>query len=132
MKPIAALLASAFVVFLAGAASTQEATNLRQWDADMNGALSLSEIDAALVNAFERFDVNEDGDLKAGELDALNARIALVALENNEDPLRLASPDTNTDLIVSRGEFLTWSRTAFGRAVADGRLAEFYALKAGF
>jgi Ca2+-binding EF-hand superfamily protein len=79
-------------------------------DKDRNGSISLNELDAARLEAFQQMDTNGDGRLSRAEI---------VAARGDAAAARFTEIDLNKDSFVSRPEFLAAGRAIFRAADAD-------------
>jgi Ca2+-binding EF-hand superfamily protein len=104
-------------------------------DADHDGVLTRSEVQAARSRMFDRLDADRDGALTAAEAEAARNQARARAARRSErfagtQGERLATLDRNRDAVVSRDEFVAGT-SWFDRMDSTGRgvtKAQFVAL----
>ena len=96
-----------------------EDINVADWDVNGDGLLSREEAAAIQYHAFATYDLNEDGDLRGREREGFEAHLAFRRSEHAVFAT-LGSPDANGDLLISAGEFETWTGRMFDRLDQSG------------
>ncbi|WP_299354786.1 hypothetical protein [uncultured Shimia sp.] len=92
---------------------------ISDWDTNGDGLLSREEAAAIQYDAFDYFDLDEDGDLKGSEREDFEADLAFRQSQNH-DTAMVAAPDANGDGLISAGEFKAWTGRMFDQVDKNG------------
>jgi len=117
-----ALVAAAAVLLAAGTSDAfgpRAGRLFQRLDADGDGAVERSEIEALRGRLFARFDADGDGSLSREEMEAASSRRRRRA-PMGDPAARAERLDADGDGLVSEAEFVRGEAPVFERADADG------------